>query len=136
MAFEEIVKGSKFAVKSVTMAARLHDGKTGKHVAFNIPINLLVEIGWQDNQGIEVHEGTGSDAGFLLLRPGKNGYKGYRATDNSATLHMKVLITRFKSYVLNECPVEASEVQFSADNAGIIVQCPDWLRFNPQSKRG
>jgi hypothetical protein len=48
-----------------------------------------------------------------------------------------VSVTRFKHYVLNDTArdIEPAPVEFTVDEKEhtILIQCPDWLRYNPLS---
>ena len=48
-----------------------------------------------------------------------------------------VSVTRFRHYVLNDTTqdIEPEAVEFTVDEEEhtILVQCPDWLRYNPLS---
>ena len=35
--------------------------------------------------------------------------------------------------MLNECPVSSAFVTHVVDNGVLLIECPDWLRFNPLS---
>ena len=127
----------------VTMGTYLADGKAhkGRSISFRFTHPLILQLGWElkDRKiGVGVNEGIGEDAGFLQLV--NDEIHGYRGSQGSATrvreyqgVSISVTIERFKHYVLNECPVSAHIVNHMIDNNTLIVECPDWFRFNPQS---
>ncbi len=87
-----------------------------------------------------VNEGTGDDAGFLMLTENKErGYIcGHDIRGNIAqTFTTNVSVSKLKHYVLNDITAEIypEPVTFVVDEKtqSVLVQCPDWLRYNPLS---
>jgi hypothetical protein len=143
MAFTKIVKSrlglANIHEPNVTMGAYLADGKLHKarSVAFRINRALLNVLGWtEDRFYIGVLEGTDSDKGFLQLVLDEKGYVAARLTRGGETnqgVAISVTIERFNHYVLNECPVPSQPISFIVEGNALIIECPDWLRFNPLS---
>lgn len=123
----------------VTMGAHLADGKkaNSKGVAFRISRPLVTQLGWiPDDNGrlrIAINEGSGSDKGFLQLVPDPQGRYATMKSDSNQGVSLNSDIQSFKHYVLNECPVSAHAVPHVIDGDALIIECPDWLRHNPQS---
>ncbi len=128
----------------VTMGAYLADGTVhkGRSVAFRMTYPLVLQLGWplKDGKiGLGVLEGTGSDQGYLQIVVDEQN--GYRASQGSKDreghtyygLAISLTTERFKHYILNECPVTSSAVNHIVDGDTLIIECPDWFRFNPQS---
>jgi hypothetical protein len=121
----------------MAMAAYLADGKfKSRIVNFRFNRMLLGLLGWEVHEGrirLAVHEGTGTDKGLLQIVPDPGGYSGTRVTDGHG-IAITVSIDRFKHYVLNECPMPSNLVNYIIDDDILIIECPDWLRFNPLSE--
>ncbi len=142
MAFVQVDKRSYNSSDNphVTMGAYLADGQAhkSKSVAFRVSYALLQQLGWPlsgNRYKVGVFEGTGEDAGFIQLVPHPDGYvAAYKEQNNSKQgVSVNVTIERFKHYILNECPVSSASVSHIVEGNTLIVECPDWLRFNPQS---
>src|SRR5580765_2060661 len=128
----------------VTMGAYLADGAVHKarSVAFRMTYPLIVQLGWplkEGRIGLGVLEGTGSDQGYLqLVVDEQHGYRasqGTREREGHTYYGLAISLTteRFRHYVLNECPVSSAPVNHIVDGDTLIIECPDWFRFNPQS---
>jgi hypothetical protein len=123
------------------MGTYLADGKIhkGKSVAFRISRTLVNELGWKEDEDgrirIGIFEGTDKDVGFLQLALDPRGYAGGSKgkEGHEQGISISVSVDRFKHYVLNECPMPAAQVTHIVDGDTLVVECPDWLRFNPQS---
>jgi hypothetical protein len=92
-------------------------------------------LGW-DKEGTTavVLEGTDTDVGFLQITPDPAGYSVTgKSTKSAQSRGITVAIDRFQHYILNEAPVPTMPVQFMVEGDTLIVECPDWLRFNPLS---
>lgn len=142
MAFVKVEKRSYAGndEPQVTMGAYLADGKKhkSKSVAFRVTQLLVRQLGWSvvaDRYKIAVLEGTGEDAGFIQLVQSDDGYvAGFKDPDGTRQgIGINVTIERFKHYTLNECPVTSQPVNHIVEGNTLIVECPDWLRFNPTS---
>lgn len=149
MPFVKINKSSRGGLMAsvhpiVTMGAYLADGKQHKNrsVTFRLTSALLTELGWEFNERsilVGVFEGTGTDKGFIQLAPDPKGYKCSRPVNDAGIvsnqgISVNVSVERFKHYVLNECPVSSAPVQYIIEGTSLIVECPDWLRYNPLSE--
>ena len=142
MAFVKVEKlrtgGRGTLAPTVTMGAYLADGDRhkSKHVIFRLSRSLLTQLGWEFTDrtiNFTVNEGTDDDKGYLQIVPSEYGRRSTVGTGEHAGLSISVAIEGFKHYVLNECPVSAAPVVYLIDDKALIIECPDWLRFNPQS---
>lgn len=137
---------SSYTQPVVVMGAYLADGKAHKSrsVTFRMTRPLLDQLGWTLDDhgriGVAVHEGTGADQGYIqLVQDEERGYRGSQGGSTNAEdrvnqgVSISVTIERFRHYVLNECPVPSHQVNFIIDGNALIVECPDWLRYNTQS---
>ena len=154
MAFTQINKsslGSHSNKNEIRMGSRRQSQSVpARSIYFAITRDVLAQVGWtltvDDDDGgdrewvqVAVNEGSEEDAGFLLLTEDKA--KGYVfGTNKGATgfsLAGSVSCTRFKHYVLNDTSIdiEPAAVEFTVDEKehSILIQCPDWLRYNPLS---
>jgi hypothetical protein len=129
---------------TVRMSCYLQDDKQPRSVAFYINQVLIDLLGWKlqsDAKGrkslhIDVHEGTGDDAGFMMLAEGdQRGYVMAASKAGSYTFSLNISFIRFRHYVINEVPTPLGDVEFTYDvnDKTVLVQCPDWLRYNPLS---
>lgn len=142
MAFVKIDKAMRASaiddMPVVTMGAYLADGKAhkGKSITFRITRALISQLGWEivgDKLRIGVFEGTDKDVGFLQLMPDQHGYVASCEAETKQGASISVTYDRFKHYVLNESPVPSHNVNHIVNGNALVVECPDWLRFNPQS---
>lgn len=143
MAFVKVDKSNRSYsldnIPAVTMAAHLAEGKfhKGRSVSFRVSRALVDQLGWKATDGrirIGVFEGTDKDVGFLQLMVDPEGYSAALGEPGSKQgIGINVTIERFKHYVLNDCPVASMTVNFIAEKDTLVVECPDWLRFNPLS---
>ncbi len=126
----------------VTMGAYLADGKKHKtrSIMFRISFPLLRELKWEAKDGlfcIVIHEGTDTNRGFLQFTIDNDSIDSRRiSTPKDGDKHgisTNVTVDAFKHYVLNECPISAIPVAHTVDGSALIIECPDWLRYNPQS---
>lgn len=115
--------------------------------------DIVDQLGWKVEVGpsregtgvrsttrIAVHEGTGSDAGFLMLEYDEYGYAlGSNKSDpkSIASFTVNISVTRLKHYAINDILIEKQPepVEFTIDEkeGTILIQVPDWLRYNPQT---
>lgn len=134
--------GGKYAGGSpVSMAIYNADGK--KYKARSVAIRFehaLVQELWPHPDTeilrLSVYEGTGADKGFLSIHKDDTGYiAGQIKSTGERVYAYSIAITqvRFKHYVLNDTRAEMAPVQFVVDDGAILVECPDWLCFNPLS---
>jgi hypothetical protein len=142
MAFVRVEKmrvgGNMPTDPQVTMGAYLADGKKhrSKQVGFRISRPLINQLGWKpenDKLHIAINEGSGDDAGFLQLVPDPKGRRTTIEPDTNQGIAINATADAFRHYVLNECPVSTTVVTHIVDGNALIIECPDWLRFNPLS---
>ncbi len=154
MAFTQINKSSlgSHAVKNeIRMGSRRQSQSVPQRsIYFALTRDVIAQVGWtvtvDDDDGgdrewiqVAVNEGSEEDAGFLLLTEDKA--KGYIFGTNKGqtgfSLAGSVSCSRFKHYVLNDTSIdiEPGAVEFTVDEKAhaILIQCPDWLRYNPLS---
>ena len=144
MAFVKLDKSSRtvngIQNATVAMGAYLADGKAhkSKSVSFRLSYAMIKQLGWGTPDGrvsIAILEGTDEDRGFLQLVEDPDGYRGATNSSDGRTqgTSITVRVERFRHYVLNECPVTSAYVTHVVDGNVLIIECPDWLRFNPLS---
>ena len=150
MAFVKVNKSATGAHQDtgpmVRMGSSLQSEKqSSRAVYFSITRTAIDEVGWSlEAEGdrrvvvsVGIHEGTGSDAGFLLLTHEESGYRlgSTRKRETSSSFAMNVSVTRFRHYVINDPLIEkdTAPVEFTIDakDHTILIQCPEWLRYNP-----
>lgn len=150
MAFVKVEKGltGSFRRDSIELRMGSHlQSKTGtsRGVYLSLSRSLIDAVGWkktspEDNVHrvmcmVEVQEGVGSDAGFLLLTEAKEG-AGYAlgtTSKKARSFSMALTLSKLKHYILNDVPTPTEPVEFSIEDRSILIQCPDWLRYNPES---
>jgi hypothetical protein len=123
------------------MSARLAEGNQSRSIGIYPTRQLLEDVGFDLSEGkntifnLDVLEGIGDDVGFWMLVPDPKGYAITLSKPKAHTCSCSISISKLKHYVLNECPVPPTEVEYSIDakEHSILVQLPDWLRFNPLS---
>jgi hypothetical protein len=154
MAFVKISKSSVGAFKDglpiIRMGSHLQSQKqSSRAIYFSLTRPVIDQVGWEIKSiegteervavSVAIHEGTGTDAGFLLLEQEEGGYRlGSTRNDRQTySFAMNVSVTRLKHYVVNDPLIEKSvqEVEFTVDEKDhtILIQCPDWLRYNSLS---
>jgi hypothetical protein len=150
MTFTKVDKAASGGWRTVTdqpnvrMSCYLQDDKHPRSVAFYINQVLIDALGWKlhtDPNGrkslhVDIHEGTGEDAGFLMLTEGdQRGYVLAVSKAGALTFAMNIAFVRFKHYAINEVPAPLGDVEFTydANDKTILIQCPDWLRYNSLS---
>jgi hypothetical protein len=158
MPFAQVKKssvGSPIHVNEIRMgwhkAAPNSNTKT-RTLYFSIARSVIDEVGWditetgEDDKklptcSVGLMEGTHSEAGFLMMVEDKshNGYRlgGSRALSSAAAFAFGITLSRLKHYVLNNLEDEEQprSVEFTVDaeEHTILIECPDWLRYNPLS---
>jgi len=152
MAFTQVVKGKTGIrtneVPELRMGSRLQSKTTlTRSIYFALTRPLIEQVGWQilkhdaerESIRVAVNEGTAEDAGFLLLSEDlEKGYSfGTNVGRQGQSMASGVSVSRFRHYVLNDVShdIEPEAVEFTVDEDEhtILVQCPDWLRYNPLS---
>ena len=152
MAFTQINKssvGARSSVSEIRMGSRRQSNSNpARSIYFAVTRDVAARAGWEvisDTEGarewiqVAVNEGSEEDAGFLLLT--EDRAKGYIFGTNKGqtgyALAGSVTVVRFKHYVLNdvEIDIEPAAVEFTVDEKehSILIQCPDWLLYNPLS---
>ena len=154
MAFVKVNKSNTGAsygsgVEEVRLGYHLSNGgsRGGRSMYVTITRALADKLGWkveqQDNgrntMSVIIHEGTYEDAGFLMF---ENAEAGYSLGTNGSTagahhaLSSSISMSRIKHYAVNDPSEEkltaACEYVINDDNT-LLVQCPDWLRYNAAS---
>ena len=127
--------------ESVTMGLYLADGKTvqRKSVGFRLSRALLDKLGWAGDTTttVSVYEGVGEDVGFWQIAPDKDGYKLTPKREGKSRDHGRSFLVNaasFKHYVLNDPgPLSAKTVAHFVEDGRLLIECPNWLKFNPQS---
>jgi hypothetical protein len=128
--------------ETVTMGLYLADGKHVKRktIGFRFTRSLLDKLGWPAGHEpylVSLFEGIGEDVGFWQIAPDKEGYsltgkKGEAGLSQGRAFQVNT--DSLKHYVLNEPgPITARPVSHIAEGSTLIIECPDWLKFNPQS---
>lgn len=141
MAFVKVEKrhtgGYNATVAMVTMGAYLADGKAhkGRSVNFRMTQLLIQQLGWVPVDRkliVAINEGIDVDKGFLQITLDPNGRRISQTLEGQG-FSLSATIESFHHYVLNECPVSSATVSHVIDNGALIIECPDWLRYNPTS---
>jgi hypothetical protein len=146
MAFVKITKGphgvSRGTVNTVP-AIRLgsYRNETGRSVYVAMTVALVKQLGWKVTEGekrvtfkMSINEGVGEDAGFWLLEEDpENGYALGAEKNKSQSFSTSIQYSKLKHYVLNDDSVPIAETEFDIQGNALLVQVPDWLRYNPQS---
>lgn len=141
MAFVKVEKrhtgGYNNTVAMVTMGAYLADGKVHKSRSINFRLThlLVQQLGWEvvDRKlNVAIHEGIDADKGFLQIVLDPNGRRISQTVEGQG-FSLSAIVESFKHYVLNECPMPSAPVSHVIDNGALIIECPDWLRYNPES---
>lgn len=157
MAFVKVNKsamGSSMHVDEIRIGWHIQSEKNKtRSIYLSMSRDVVEKAGWPINDTvatetgsvrigtrIAVHEGTGSDAGFLMIEYDEHGYSfGSTRSDprSNAALTVNISITRFKHYAINDIleEKEPQPVEFTIDEKEqtVLIQVPDWLRYNPQS---
>ena len=135
------LRAGRNVTDTVAMGVYLADGKSldRKSVVFRFSGSVLDTLGWQPTNDtvmrVIVLEGTDTDIGFLQLVPDTSGYAVTgKGKSTNLSRGISIGIDRFQHYVLNEPgAVPSATVQYVIEGDTLLVECPDWLRFNPQS---
>jgi len=160
MAFVKISKSAvgarNLSVAELRMGSHLHTGQeTGipRGIYISMTPALVRQVGWAVEEvasqrtnktgetyvraicRITIHEGIGEDRGFLMLVEDENGYSLGTTRSVNTSYNTNIAAQALSHYVLNEVPVPPALVQFTVDEKEktILVECPDWLRYNPLS---
>jgi len=132
----------------IRLGLNMQSDKVARSVYIAMTPATVAEVGWavkQTDSGrtyvrIEVHEGTYEDQGFLMIVQSEMGYvlgtnKGNITTGHEgSSLTCHISMSKFKHYVPNELiDVPPVPVEYTVSDGGLLVQCPEWLRYNPLS---
>jgi hypothetical protein len=127
----------------ITMGAHLQGSENKRGLYISISRSVLERTTWspinRENKvsyRITIQEGVGAESGFLQLVEDVNGYMFSTSSKNTKLgVSAGIYEGSLSHYVLNEVPVAARPIDFSVedDGATILLQCPDWLRYNPLS---
>lgn len=126
----------------VRMGAYLADGKVHRSKSINFRFNyaLIEKMKWpfDEKRGthLVVHEGIDADKGFLQIVPADANEQASRRmtlSEGKQGSAISLVIESFHHYVLNECPVASMIVSHVIDDSALIIECPDWFRYNPAS---
>lgn|SRR5215472_19131201 len=132
-------------VPLIRMGSQLANNKHPRMIAISVSRMAFTSVGFTTfaSEGntrcrMRVDEGWGDDAGFWLFTPlphdtGEKSYACGGARGNFHTLQIAIAMGSVAHYVLNEKPIDMHDVEFSTEGKSLLVQCPDWLRYNPQS---
>ena len=143
MAFEMITKGTHYSLNAymaeVKMCASLADGERQRSLIFVYSLKVLkdmdIDINAEPRPRMAILEGTGEDQGFMKLLLHPKGYMISQYGSSKVSFSISTSVSKLKHYVLNECPAPMTDVEFSTDanEHSMLIEAPDWLRFNPQS---
>ena len=122
----------------VTMGAYLADGKAHKSrsINFRFTATLITQLAWPviDRRiGMTLNEGIDADKGFLQVVYDMDGGRRTTQGEGKQGFSLGMAVEGFHHYVLNECPVSSGIVSHVIDDGALIIECPDWLRYNPAS---
>jgi len=125
------------------MSAHLQSEKgTTRGIYIAITPDIIAQTGWivaendqRKSVRVLVQEGVGDDAGFLLLTEDPAGYSLGTTNKTAKSFSMSITSVKFQHYVLNEVPVPPEIVEYTVDEKDhtLLIQCPDWLRYNSLS---
>ena len=139
-------QGSHAHKTEIRMGSRIQSEKIKtRSIYFSISQDIIEQLEWKIVDGstdrhtvdICVLEGSMSDAGFIMLA--NQGEKVYHfgSTKGKGSVTGTVALQTFKHYVLNDVTQditpEAVEFIIVDKDRTILIQCPDWLRYNPLS---
>jgi len=100
------------------------------HLLIHIGANVCKTAGWEPIERIDVSEGTGMDAGKVMLARSPTGYKIGSAHDEYARI-LRLPVGKMQHYHLEAAPQGHTQCEFSIDkDAGILIEVPEWLRGN------
>jgi hypothetical protein len=144
MAFVKLYKGLQGSTYTDVVEVRMgaHRTKGGRTIYVSFTQTAAKQAGWtvenrdkRTTVSVRVDEGTEEDAGFLLLSEDPEGYVFGTPHSKGHAFSTNLLYSRFKHYVLNDDAVPVEPVEFTIDEKDhtILIQCPEWLRYNPQS---
>jgi hypothetical protein len=122
---------------SVAIYLTHYKGTPAALLSLRFPYNLLVRLGWNAGDVIQVAEGTGSDAGVLLLTKAKPGYTLTTPGRDKTDAHLKDLTfgisaTKLKHHILplQPIPMDAAPA-FQVFNGQLQIMLPDYVNALP-----
>jgi hypothetical protein len=155
MPFVKIIKSAIGArhntIEEIRMGSRFQSAKqSSRSIYISLTRSVIERLGWkltatEDSKDgrvyvtMAVNEGTVEDAGFWLLVEDEKGYVAGSGKGNTSgqSFGCGLSLTRLQHYVLNDTAQEMAPepVEFTIDEKEhtVLVQCPDWLRYNPLS---
>jgi len=148
MAFVKLEKGlkkTKDGVIDIRMGT--HRTKSGRSIYFSISEATAITLGWQIIQTetkrrvvrLAFNEGVGEDKGLIQISEDlEDGYHVGADHKNAGSYAINVMANRLRHYLINavaDDSVSVAPVEFVLDetNKAVLVQVPDWLRYNPLS---
>ena len=126
----------------ITLGAYLADGKVHKTKSIGMRFSdpLIQQLGWKLDERsmyININEGIDDDQGYLQIVQTTEDIHARRITRSEKGGHHGIALNMgadaLKHYVLNECPVPAAPATHMIDGNALLIECPDWLRYNPES---
>jgi hypothetical protein len=142
MVFTPIDKGAG-GLGNRGSAAGVRLGMSNARVIYiSVPRSVIQSAGWQVDwderqfkTSVLLHEGSGTDAGFLVLAPAKQGegypLKAVSQLPNAAFIgHFTA--GKLRHYMLppNTVSMRAHNVDYSVDGEQLLIQVPPWLIYN------
>jgi len=132
----------------IRLGLNMQSDKVARSVYIAVTPATIHEAGWVVKRAdsgrtyvcIDLHEGTYEDQGFLMIVQSEKGYvlgtnkvqTNTKYEGSSLTCHISM--TKFKHYVPNELiDIPPVPVEYTVSEGGLLVQCPEWLRYNPLS---
>lgn len=141
---ERSFRSSAVDANTIRIGSHLASDKISKGIYISVGADVVKQAGWpvkpmsetRQATTVAVLEGTGEDSGFLMLAYDEaQGYTLGSERTGARSFYTNVTASKLKHYVLNEVPCPVGPVDFSIDEKAhtVLIQCPDWLRYNPES---
>ena len=141
---ERFYRSSSADTNTIRMGSHLAAEKIARGIYIGVGLDVVKQVGWlvkstsdtRQATTVAILEGTGDDGGFLMLAyDEKHGYTLGSERTGSRSFYTNITANKLKHYVLNEVPCPVGPVDFSIDEKAqtVLIQCPDWLRYNPAS---
>jgi hypothetical protein len=146
MPFIKLSKGTQERVttpheEEVRMGSHRTEG--GRTIYISVSDTLVAKLGWEIGRSergagrkvvdVAVNEGVGNDAGFWLVSPDPKGFRLGTQAKLRGAYASNISYTKLRHYVLNDDDVSVHPVDFTIESGALLLQVPDWLRYNPQS---
>jgi hypothetical protein len=113
----------------VAMSVVVNKRTNQVYLQFGVGANVCKAAGWERIDRIDVSEGTGEDAGKVMLQRSPTGYKIGAAHDSHARV-LRLIVGKLQHYHVDSAPRGQTRCEFSIDGAGILIEAPEWLRCN------